>query len=387
MKTRVGVFFGGRTVEHEVSVVSALQAVRQMDSEKYEVIPVYISKSGTLYTGSILLEIERYKDIPALLHGCIPVGLGAQDGILQLCRSRGFGGKIVAECDAAFPIVHGTNVEDGALQGVFELLNVPYVGSSVLSSAVSMDKCVTKLILRDAGLPVLDFVSFQSRDWNTDRELLIRRIESEMSYPVIVKPANLGSSIGIKKAADRGELLEAVDLAKSFSRKILVEPAIENLREINCSVCGEGADLAASVCEEPISHDEILSYADKYTSGDAAKGMSGQKRRIPADLTPERTAEIRQLALDTFAALECSGVARIDFMIDTASDTVYVNEINPIPGSLAFYLWEAADLPYPKLIDRLIKNAFRRKQDRRDLIYTYDSNILAMGGGLKGIKK
>ena len=381
MKINVGVFFGGASVEHEVSIISALQAIAHFDREKYNVVPVYIAKNGLFYTGDNLFAVENFKDMGALLKRAREVTL-TKGGILVKHKR--------VNIDVAFPVVHGTNCEDGCLQGLFEMYGMPYVGCDVLSSAVGMDKAVFKSVMRDAGLPVLPCVRVNARDYFADMDGWVAKIE-EIGYPVIVKPVNLGSSVGIKLAHDRDGLKEAMEYAASFSDKLLAERAITSLREINCSVLGDEDGAEASVLEEPFTSDEILSYADKYLGGgkgEGSKGMVSLARRIPAELPEEKAAEIRDIAVKAFTALGAGGVARIDFMLDTADgDRVYINEINTIPGSLAFYLWEKKGVPYKELIDRLIDLAFSRKRRRDGLTFSIDTNILAGASlGTKGSK-
>jgi len=388
MKINVGVFFGGSSVEHEISVISALQAMDAIDKTKYSVVPVYISKDGQFYTGEALTNIENYKDMNKLLSGCQAVTLLSQpDGVvLQKQRTGIFGKSAVARIDVAFPVVHGTNCEDGTLQGYLELLRIPYVGCDVLSSAVGMDKIIMKKVMKESGLPVLDYVNFYTKEWHTNSVELISTIESKIGYPVIVKPANLGSSVGIKKAGSRRELEDAVSLAQSFSGRIIVERAVTKLKEVNCSVLGDYEKAEASACEEPISSDEILSYKDKYMNKGGGKGMSVAMRKLPAEIPQEMEKQIKELAVRTFKVLGCGGVARIDFLIDTGDNTVYVNEINTIPGSLSFYLWEACGKSFTQLTDQLISLALKREREKKELMFTYDTNILAMHGGAKGAK-
>jgi D-alanine-D-alanine ligase len=294
--------------------------------------------------------------------------------------------------DVAFPIVHGTNCEDGTIQGFFEFLDLPYVGCDIISSAVGMDKAVFKDVLKNAELPTLDCICIRAKEYLTDKQTLQDKIEEKIGFPLIVKPVNLGSSVGITKVNSEEELDSAIMLALSFADRVLVEKAITDLREINCSVVGDAVNCEASVCEEPIANDEILSYEDKYMGNSknsgGSKGMASLGRKIPAELSEDKTQEIRDLACKVFKALGCNGVVRIDFMIDTKTDTVYANEINTIPGSLAFYLWEATGVKYTDLIDRLIDLAFKRNRLRDNITYTIDTNILAgvSFGGAKGSK-
>lgn len=394
MKINLAVFFGCRSVEHEVSIISAVQAMASMNREKYNIFPVYVTKDGEMLTGEVLFDIENYKDIPALSKKCRAVTFIRRDGkvFMSDIKSGFLGSKKEIAIDVAFPIVHGTNCEDGTIQGLFEFLDLPYVGCDVISSAVGMDKAVFKDVLKRHNLPVLSCITFYAREYAEDKDAIAERIIEEIGLPAIVKPINLGSSVGISKASDKNALLDAIDLAVSFADKVLVEKAVTSLREINCSVLGDSDECIASVCEEPFMTDEILSYEDKYTGGGkksgSSKGMASLSRKVPADLDQKRTEEIKDLACKIFKALGCCGVVRIDFMIDTATDTVYANEINTIPGSLSFYLWQPAGVPYTELLDRMISLAFRRQRKKEELTFTVDTNILAGVnlGGSKGSK-
>ncbi|MBQ3547964.1 MAG: D-alanine--D-alanine ligase [Clostridia bacterium] len=393
MKTNVAVFYGCRSVEHEVSIISAVQAMRAINRDKYDVTPVYVTKNGEMYTGDCLFTIEEYRNLPELLQKCKKVYFVREGNnvLMRDIEKKMFKKDVATVIDIAFPVVHGTNCEDGTIQGFFEYLNLPYVGCDIISSAVGMDKAVFKDVLKTAGLPVLDCITFRAREYVAEKETICDKIAKEVGFPLIVKPVNLGSSVGITKVNTENELDSAIMLAISFADKILVEKAITNLREINCSVLGNADECEASVCEEPFMNDEILSYEDKYMGnskkGGPSKGMASLGRKIPADLSEEKSAEIRDLACKIFKAIGANGVVRIDFMIDTSSDTVYANEINTIPGSLAFYLWEATGVKYSELIDRMIDLAFRRQRGRENITYTIDTNILSgVSFGTKGAK-
>lgn len=393
MKIKLAVIFGGKSVEHEISVISALQACEYIDRDKYEVIPLYMTKTGEFYTGEQMGNIERYRDIPVLLKESTRVLLLNQEDRVDLVRypMKKFGNNVLGSIDVAFPIVHGTNVEDGTLQGYLQTLGLPYVGCDVLSSAVGMNKYVMKTVFKDNDIPVLDCACYNLTDF-AEVEDLMDRVEGKFSYPVIVKPINLGSSVGISKASDRGQLEEALNLAFTFAPKVLVEPAIRQLREINCAVLGDELEAEASECEEPLNAEEILTYEDKYIGGGkskgGSKGMASLSRAIPANISQERREEIRQMAVRAFKCLGCSGVARIDFMIDKETDRVYLNEINTIPGSLAFYLWEPVGVSYPQLLERMIQLALKRHRENRKLTFSFDTNVLAgvKLGGVKGAK-
>lgn len=409
MKTKLGIIFGGKSVEHEISIITGNQAINAVNTEKYEIVPIYISKKGLMYTGKELLDLNNYKDLNSLLKKVTQVTLVNDGEKVNLVKypSNMFRNNILNTIDVAIPTMHGTNGEDGAIQGYLEIMGIPYAGCDILSSSVGMDKIMMRRVLKEAGIPSLDYISFYSLDYVDNPEKVINDIEEKINYPVIVKAGNLGSSVGIKKASDKAKLKEAIEYAIQFSDRVMVERAIEHLREINCSVLGDQVEATASECEEPFGTDEILSYNDKYMSGKGSKsgkmcgtktandsknqGMAALDRKIPADITLERKKEIQDLAIKTFKTLGCSGVSRIDFMIDKDTDELYVNEINTIPGALSFYLWQATDLKFEKEIDKLVELAFKRQREREDRTYSYDENILAMSGsgklGSKGSKQ
>lgn len=393
MKINLAVLFGGRSVEHEVSVISAVQAMASINKEKYNIIPVYMTKKSEFWTGEKLMDINSFKDIPALLKECTECVFVRSEGKVQLIRQKmkKFGSNLISDIDVAFPIVHGTNVEDGALQGYLQTLDLPYVGCDVLASAVGMDKFVMKILLKDAGFPVLDCCRFSSCEIN-EMDRMVGEAERKFGYPLIVKPINLGSSVGISKAKDRDSLIKAIEEAFEFADRILVEPCVVQLKEINCAVVGDSEFAEASVCEEPVqaSGDDILSYDQKYVGGGkgGSKGMATLKRKIPADITAEQDEFVRKTAVDAFRYLGLNGVTRLDFMMDMATEKIYINEINTIPGSLAFYLWEPKGVKYTELLERMIQLALKRYRQGEKISYTFDTNILSMGGsfGSKGSK-
>lgn len=392
MKTNVGVFFGGRSVEHEISVLSALQAIAAMDRDKYTVIPVYISKQGRWYTGPELLDTDNYRNPEALLRSCTEVYLRPLygDNTLYKCRRPLLGSDRVCSLDVIIPVLHGTGGEDGTFEGMIEMTGIPYAACSPLSSANGMDKITMKMILSACGIPVVDYVWFTDRQWGTSRQQLIERAEEAIGYPVIVKPADLGSSVGISQARDRAQLEQAIDTACQYSTRIIVEHMIRDLKEINCSVLGTADQHRTSVCEEPLRTGEFLSYRDKYMGGgksaEGSKGMQSTRRRIPAELPEQVSEQIRRYASETFRVLSCTGVARVDVMIDGADGGIYVNEINAIPGSLAFYLWEASGVKFSELMDTLVNLALKRKSHLEQKTTSYEQNIFNLGGGAKGCK-
>ena len=382
MKINVGFIFGGPSVEHEISVLSALQAYEAIDKSKYEVIPLYISKAGQMYTGERLLNTDNYKEVNALLNACTRVVLAREDQDVWVnvdCPGL-FQKKKIAPIHVAFPVVHGTNIEDGTIQGYLNMLGLPYVGSDILSSAIGMDKVMAKRVLPAHGVPVVEWVDFFDEAWHESSEVLLDRISSELGSDVVVKPCNSGSSVGVTRAKTRTDLEDAINTALLYSHHVLVERAVAQLREINCSVLGDRHEAETSVCEEPLAADVVLSYADKYMHKNKGAGMKGVRRKLPADLPQETEQQVRTLAKQAFQSIGCSGVVRIDFLLDQERNTIYVNELNTIPGSLSFYLWEATGVSFTRLVDRLIDLAFRRHREHGKLVSTYDINLLAMKG-------
>lgn len=392
MKIKLGVFFGGKSVEHEVSIITALQAIENIDKEKYDVVPVYIAKNNKMYCGDLIDDIKQYIHIDNLLNLSTQVTLAQKDNKVVLLKTnkKFYENEIYDYIDVAFPIVHGTNVEDGTLQGYLKMFNLPYVGCDVTSSAVGMDKYVSKVLLKEKGIPVLDCKCYYK---NEEIEDIIKSVEQDLEYPVIVKPINLGSSVGIAVAKNKKELEEAIEDSFTYSRKILIEKAIKNLKEVNCSVLGDYEDCKASECEELDKTADILSYEDKYLSGGkktegAKQSMNSGVLKLPANINNELKEEIQTLAKRTFKILGCNGVIRIDFLIDEDINKVYVNEVNTIPGSLSFHLWRAAGMNYTELLDKMIELALKRNREESNMIFSFDTNILEgyANGGLKGGK-
>ena len=381
MKINVGVIFGGRSVENEISVITAAQTMAAMNTEKYNIVPIYISKDGHWYTGDKLRTTDNYRNLDALLKSVTEVYLRPVYGDNNLYKVNKplFGSDKVCAIDVILPCLHGTSGEDGSFQGLIEMTGIPYACPNPLASANGMDKITMKMILKQSGIPVIDYTWFSDKEWLSEREGCIERSEA-LNYPLIVKPANLGSSVGIKAVHNREELVDAIDNAIKYSKRIIVEKLVEKLKEINCSVLGDYYDCQASVCEAPVRSGEILSYEDKYLGGGKNKpseGMHSTVREIPARLPEDVTEFIRTTACKTFRVLACDGVSRIDFMIDEANGGIYVNEINTIPGSLSFYLWEATGIKFDELVDRLVSVAFKRKRDSEFKTTSYSENIFA----------
>jgi D-alanine-D-alanine ligase len=395
MKLNIAVIFGGRSVEHEISVLSAQQCIAALDQNKYQVVPIYISKQGQWYTGEKLLNLDNYRDLEKLLVQSQKVVINQNAGSGEIYKESvgifGIGKRQIVAIDIAFPVTHGSYGEDGSLQGLLETMNIPYVGCDVLASAVTMDKVTTKTILRNLGISVLDDCWFYAYEWIQAKDEVVSKIKDKVNYPMIVKPGNLGSSIGVTAVSNDMELEDAVDLAVSMSQRILVEPKISNLKEVNCSVLGDREEVEVSVCEEPIRAEAILSYQDKYLGGVKNKigiieneGMSGAKRKIPAEIPEEMSARIQSIAKQAFISLNCSGVVRVDFLIDQDANEIYLCELNTIPGSLAFYLWEPVKVSFAALADRLISLALKRHRENNNLVVSYGTNILKDFKGLSG---
>ena len=387
---KVGVIFGGETVEHEVSIISAVQAMNKMDNEKYEIIPIYITKDGEWYTGQFLRDIESYKDMDLLKRYTKNVILYNKDGRFVLQNKKLFK-SIVNEVDIIFPVVHGTNVEDGVLQGYLKTIGVPFVGSNVLASAIGQDKVIQKQVFECSGLPITKYHWFYDVEFNDDRDQVIKNIEKKIEYPMIVKPATLGSSVGISSVENKDELIEAIEEAIQYDNKIVVEEKVNNLTEVNISVLGNYENYKLSEIEEVMTDNSLLTYEDKYIggskkSGAGSKGMASASRKIPADIDNKLREEVEKVASGAFKAVGLSGVCRIDFLIDKKKKSVYINEINTCPGSLAFYLWEAKDKSFTALLDDMINIAIKDYKKDKEKIRSFDTNILSGFNGLKGSK-
>ena len=401
-KLQLGLIFGGRSCEHEVSVISALQLSRSVDRAKYDLYPIYISKSGEWFSGAALLDLGTYRE-PILYakpgeFERVTLDITAHSGALTAVRP----GKwlysrpktvILTHLDCIIPVMHGLHGEDGSLQGLLEMADIPYTSSGVVGSAAGMDKIIMKQVFRGAGIPVLEDQAVLRSKWLSSPEKVCDRVESTLAYPVFVKPANLGSSIGVSRANNRGELKAALHLACEYDRRILVEQGLDHPIEVNCSVLGFDDDAVASVLEMPSTGGDVLGFFEKYLKGSGAKGMASLARTIPAPVGDALTRKVKALSLKVFSLLDCKGVVRIDWMIDPATDELYITEINTIPGSMAFYLWKESEprLRYHKLIDKLVEMALKAHQEKTDNNYAYRSDLfdkmsLTGSKGSKGTK-
>lgn len=350
-KLRVAVLFGGRSGEHEVSLLSARSIINGLNPDKYEVIPIAITKTGKWVKGQVVLELFKQGELPDLKE--------LEHETTADYRPILPSPETASKFDVVFPVLHGTYGEDGTVQGLLELANVAYVGAGVLGSAVSMDKGIMRDVLAQAGLPLVPWQTITRFAWEQEPQTVIKLIEESLGYPCFVKPANLGSSVGISKAKDRASLITALNVASEFDRRLVVEMAVERPREIECSVLGNDEPLA-SIPGEVIPGNEFYDYADKYIN-------DRSKLLIPADLTEAQIATVQEYAITTFKAVDCSGMARVDFFV-TKDDKIYVNEINTIPGftRISMYpkLWDASGITFDDLLDRLINLALERLADR-----------------------
>lgn len=395
---KLGIIFGGVTCEHDVSIVTGLQLIENANKEKYEIYPIYIHSNGEWYTGRELLNAHIYKEFEKhegnLKKAIIPPN---KKGLLILGTGL-FSKNEFIPLDVVIPAMHGMNGEDGTLQGLLELANIPYTSSGVLGASIGMDKILMKKVYEAHELPVLPYTYFNRDEWNNNKEEVLRKIEEKLTYPMFVKPSNLGSSIGISKAKDKAGLIEAIEIAINYDERVIVEKGVENLTEINCSALGIGDEVEASVCEEPVSWEDFLTFDEKYmrgaksskgtkTAGVKQGGMANMDRRIPANITDEKTKEIQELTKKAFKALNSKGVSRIDFIIDKDTEKVYINEINTIPGSFAFYLWQYNKISYSELIDKIVEIAEKANQEKNKNNYTYKSDIIGNIDKGTGIKK
>ncbi|SHH47147.1 D-alanine--D-alanine ligase family protein [Thermosipho atlanticus] len=366
MRKNVAVIFGSKSVEHEISIITANQILNAIDRNKYNVIPVYINKDGDWYTGSVLEKIENFKNLNLIEKKAKKINQFKKKNSKLLLKTN----FKTYEIDLCILATHGTYGEDGSLQGFCEMFDIPYTGSGILSSAIAMDKVLTKLILKENNIPVVDFKYITKQDWDSSYDKFIETCEKELGYPMYIKPARLGSSIGISKVYSKEEFITSAEVAFSFDNKILVERSIENAKELNCAVLGYKQPIVSEI-EEIIKQKEFFDFKEKYIN----KGKKFSNHKIPAELDENIKQEIIKLAVKTFKSLDCYGNIRIDFLY---KDKIYVNEVNTIPGAMAFYLWQASGITFTHLIDNLINIAEKVYKDKKKKIYSIDTNILSI---------
>ena len=382
---KVGVIFGGESVEHEVSIITAVQAMNFINSQKYEVVPIYIDKKRNWYTGELLREMETYKDLENIGNYAKEVTLTRKDDEFILQKKHGIFKGVVNTIDVAFPIVHGKGVEDGSLSGYLETIGIPYVGPSMLGASIGQDKVVQKQVLAAADVPVVNYTWFYDQEYLEDEETILKNIK-KLGYPVIVKPARLGSSVGITVAKNEKEVKDAI------YEKIVVEKMIPNLLELDCAVLGSNNKMECSLIGEMMTKNDFLTFEDKYIGNGGKKGPKNGNKistsgfKIPADVDKEIEEKIYAEAQKAFRALNLSGVTRFDFLVNKKTKEVFVNEPNTIPGCLAFFFFTPKGKKYPKLLDELINGAIKEYKNSQKKVTSFESNVLSTYNGSKGAK-
>ena len=379
-KPKVGVIFGGRSVEHDVSILTGLQVLHYIDRKKYDPIPIYISRSGEWFFGDALTRFETYQLENIEISGA-KKGVILPDRISRGLLTPPMSGLLtkneIIDIDVAFPAIHGTHGEDGTLQGLLEMADIPYTGCGVSASMIGMNKILTKKILKYHDIPVFDFVQLQKQDWESDRKEIYSQLKKAgLKYPLFVKPSNLGSSIGISKAKNKDEFEQALETAFAYDDLILIENEAQDFIEINCAVIRSLAETRTSVCEQPVHWEEFLTFDDKYMQGEANRGMEGAERKIPAPISAKLTKTVKEMAAKTFEAIGGYGISRIDFFVNPRKNEVFVNEINTLPGSLSFYLWQPSGLPPAELIDKLIEIALEINRNQSSRILSFNSGLV-----------
>ena len=386
MKLTVAVFFGGESCEHEISCITGNQALKAIDVDKYEIIPVYVAKNNDLYSGDALFELKNYYNLDTLCNGLDKVCLYKDNNKTYIKPIKGMLAK-AKTIDVAFLAMHGTGGEDGTLQGMLEMLDIPYTSSNVLGSAIGQDKVIMKQVLESEKIPMVPWFYLFSNDIDENIKEYEKKA-TKIGYPLIVKPANLGSSIGIEIIHNKKELLSKLKEAANYDDKLVVEKMVTKLKEVNISVMGNIFEAKLSAIEEVMKNDELLSFKDKYESSggkkggakklpSGSKGMASTSRKVPAQLKAVQEKKVRETALKAFKSLNANGVVRIDYIIDEADGSVYLNEINSIPGSLAFYLWKEVGVDFKTECNLLIDNALKMYREEKKKIRSFDTNILS----------
>lgn len=386
------VAFGGVSPEHEVSVLSAMQVIASLEDTEFQILPLYITKSGRWLTGKPLLDLENYQELETLQRKAVRCTFSHNDlgePVLLETEKKGFFSSSESyPIHAVIPAFHGSEGENGSFQGACEMYNIPYAGSGVFASSLGMDKVKAKELCRAHDFPVVDDVSFIENDWEQDQQSILEHTE-ELGYPLIVKPVALGSSIGVSRAENETNLIEAIENAFRYDDNLLVEKAVTPLMEINCSVLGTPEKMQASVCEHPLGKEETLSFEDKYQSDSGGqKGMASADRIIPADISDKLTENIQTLSKNIFKSFRASGLVRLDFLVNENTNEYYFNEINTIPGSFSFYLWEKSGMNMQELMLSLIEIAVKKHRKKIGRIRSYETNLLSEKAvkGLKGLK-
>ena len=382
MKT-IGVFFGSRSPEHDISIITGQFVISGLKKLGYPVVPVYLDKRGRWFLGQEFGELKSFTGSKLNLGNFkqYVLDLGQSQGRLVFTQ-KGLLGKTLA-IDVAFPALHGSNGEDGTIQGLFEMFNVPYVGCNVASSAMAMDKILTKQVLKANNIPTAQFQSFSKTEWDKGYEAILQGLENTMGFPMVVKPPLLGSSIGIVKVGNRKDLVQAVETAFYYGNHVLVEDCVENLMDITCAVLGNDEPIA-SLLQESLASSEVLSFTDKYlTEGGSQLGNAQKSLVIPARISANFSESIRASALAAFKALNCAGIARVDFLLDQQTGKYFVSEINTLPGTLYHHLWDKSGIQFPQLLIRLIALAEATHMAKNRFTSVFESELLKMAGSVK----
>ncbi len=377
MKINVAVLFGGNSVEHEISIISSIQAIENIDQEKYNVIPVYITKQLEMYCDSTFVTVDPFVEFDKTNYK--QVNFIREDEQVFIRQTKGLFNKLDERIDVVLPIVHGTGVEDGTLQGFLKMFDLPIAGPTVLSGAVGQDKAVMKDILKSNNISQTKYV-WVDRGQTINEAISI--IENALSYPVILKPASLGSSVGIEICNDKSELESGLSNCFMYDHKIVIEEALSDFEEFNISVFGTFDDFEHSVVERVLKEDEFLSYEQKYVSGSKKSGgkqggMASLSREVPARIDTSVSEQIKSLASASYRALNCNGVVRFDIIISNNGD-IYINEVNNVPGSLSYYLWEATGYTYKDMLTKMIDQAVNKYYKDQKLIHSFDTNVLKL---------
>lgn len=382
MKKNLAVIYGGVSPEHEVSVITAVQLMKNVDRDKYDLLPIYIDKTGAWWSGEELTQIQTYQNQNLFQ----PTGLvsfsqrhnkitALTSGTALPENSSPSKGTQNNQIDVALLCFHGAYGEAGNIQGLLELAGIPYQGPGVTSSAIGFDKVVTRQILAAEGVSQTPYLWFTQHEWQTN-EVELREEIKKLGYPVFAKPANGGSTIGVQKVTEEKEIKTTIESILHYDHRVIVEKEVTDCIEVNVSVLGMEGDTQASIPEQPLKKDEFLSFADKYERGGKKSGMASASRRIPAPISATLTKKVQDLAQQIFHIFDCSGVVRIDFFVNPSTEEVFVTELNTIPGSMSYYLWEASGIKYSDLIDRLVEIAEKRTQQKSKLITSFENNIL-----------
>ncbi len=390
MTKNIGVFFGSGSTEHDISIITAQLIIGGLKGLGYQVTPVYITKTGKWMLGEDLGNLKLFTDPNKKVEDekkFYEYYLDLEESIGKMVfRRKGFIGKTIA-IDLAFPALHGTYGEDGTIQGMFEMLGIPYVGCNVPASAVAMDKALTKIVMQYAGIPTTKFIVFNKQEWDENSTYAITKIKS-LQMPVFVKPVHLGSSIGIGKAKNEKELVQKIEVALHYDDKVIIEEAVENLMDVTCCIIGN-QDLRASVLQESVFKNDLFDFDDKYISdGGAQTGKATNNLVIPARLDETTTKAIQETAKQVYKALGCCGIARVDFLYNKQTKEFFANEVNPLPGTLYHHLWKASGLELGELLTELIKFAREKYESKRQINFTFESSVLKqLSGGKLGSGK